>query len=211
MALGLAVALIIVVLAVAQLVLPGIAAQQLRDKLARSGRVLAVKVDAFPAIELLWHQADRVVIRMASYRATPGQLGNSLAGASDTDSLSASAQRLQTGLLTLHNATLTKHGNELVGSAAIATADLRSAVPAIQGVTPVASGGGKLTLRGTAFGVTADATLMAVDGKLVVQPDVPILNFFTLTVFSNPHLHVQGVAARTLPGGFELSGRAQLR
>ncbi len=211
MALGLALALIIVVLAVAQLVLPGIAAQQLRDKLARSGRVLAVKVEAFPAIELLWHQADRVVIRMASYRATPGHLGNSLAGASDTGSLYASAQRLQTGLLTLRNATLTKHGNELVGSAAIANADLRSAVPAIQGVTPVASGDGKLILRGTAFGVSADATLMAVDGKLVVQPDVPILNFFTLTVFSNPHLHVQGVAARTLPGGFELSGRAQLR
>ena len=47
--------------------LPGIAAQRLRDRLSRSGRVLEVKVEAFPAIELLWHQADRVVVRMASY------------------------------------------------------------------------------------------------------------------------------------------------
>jgi hypothetical protein len=198
-------------LVVAQLVLPGIAAQQLRDRLSRSGRVLEVKVEAFPAIELLWHQADRVVVRMARYHSTPGHLGSALAEASDTGSLDASAQQLQTGLLTLSNATVTKRGNELVGSASVSEANLRSAIPFIQGVTPVASGDGKLVLRGTAFGVTADATLMAVNGKLVVQPNVPILNFFTLTVFSDPHLAVQGVAARAKPGGFELSARGRLR
>jgi hypothetical protein len=78
-------------------------------------------------------------------------------------------------------------------------------------VTPVASGDGKLVLRGSALGVSADATLMAVNGKLVVQPNVPILNFFTVTVFSNPHLAVQGVAARATPAGFVLSGRARLK
>lgn len=201
----------VLLLVVAQLVLPGIAAQRLRDQLSRSGRVLEVEVDAFPAIELLWHQADRVVVRMAGYRSTPGHLGSSLARASDTGSLYASARRVQTGLLTLSNATLTKRGNELVGSASVSEADLRSAVPFVHGVTPVASGDGKLVLRGTAFGVTAEATLMAVNGKLVVQPNVPILNFFTLTVFSNPHLEVQGVAARATPGGFVLSGRGRLK
>ena len=196
---------------VAQLVLPGIAAQRLRDRLSRSGRVLEVKVEAFPAIELLWHQADRVVVRMARYHSTPGHLGSALAQTSDTGSLYASARQLQTGLLTLSNATLTKRGNELAGSASVSEADLRSAIPFIQGVTPVASGDGKLVLRGTAFGVTADATLMAVNGKLVVQPNVPILNFFTLTVFSDPHLAVQGVAARPTRGGFVLSGRGRLK
>jgi hypothetical protein len=198
-------------LVVAQLVLPGIAAQRLRDRLSRSGRVLEVKVEAFPAIELLWHQADRVVVRMARYHSTPGHLGSALAQTSDTGSLYASARQLQTGLLTLSNATLTKRGNELAGSASVSEADLRSAIPFIQGVTPVASGDGKLVLRGTAFGVTADATLMAVNGKLVVQPNVPILNFFTLTVFSDPHLAVQGVAARPTRGGFVLSGRGRLK
>ena len=205
------VALAIVVLVVAQLLLPAIAAQQLRDRLSRSGRVLEVKVEAFPAIELLWHQADRVVVRVASYRATPGHLGSTLAQTIDTGSLYASAQRLQTGLLTLRHATLTKRGSQLVGSATVSQSDLRSAMPFIQGLEPVASGDGKLTLQGTAFGVTADATLMAVNGKLVVQPNVPVLNFFTLTVFSNPHLAVQGVAARTVPGGFAFTGRARLK
>jgi hypothetical protein len=198
-------------LVVAQLVLPGVAAQRLRDRLSRYGHVLEVKVEAFPAIELLWHQADRVVVRMARYHSTPGHLGSALAEASDTGSLYASARQLQTGLLTLSNATLTKRGNELAGSAYVSEADLRSAIPFIQGVTPVASGEGKLVLRGTAFGVTADATLMAVNGKLVVQPNVPILNFFKLTVFSDPHLAVQGVAARPTRGGFVLSGRGRLR
>lgn len=201
----------IVVLVVAQLVLPGIAAQRLRDRLSRSGRVLQVKVEAFPAVKLLWHQADRVVVRMARYHSTPSHLGSSLAQAADTGSLYASAQQVQTGLLTLRNATLTKRGNELDGSASVSEADLRSAVPFVQGVTPVASGGGKLTLRGSALGVTADATLMVVGGRLVVRPNVPILNFFTVTVFSNPHLAVQGVAARSVPGGFVLQGRARLR
>jgi hypothetical protein len=198
-------------LVVAQLVLPGIAAQRLRDRLSRSGRVLEVKVEAFPAIELLWHQADRVVVRMARYHSTPGHLGSALAQTSDTGSLYASVRQLQTGLLTLSNAMLTKRGNELAGSASVSEADLRSAIPFIQGVTPVASGDGKLVLRGTAFGVTADAILMAVNGKLVVQPNVPILNFFTLTVFSDPHLAVQGVAARPTRGGFVLSVRGRLK
>jgi hypothetical protein len=148
---------------------------------------------------------------MARYQSTPGHLGSALAQAADTGSLDASARVLQSGLLTLRNATLTKRGDELVGSGSVSEADLRSAVPFVQGVTPVASGNGKLVLRGTAFGVSADATLMAVNGKLVVQPNVPILDFFTVTVFSNPHLVVQGVAARATPQGFVFSGRGRLK
>jgi hypothetical protein len=70
---------VVVALVVAQLVLPGIAAQRLRDRLSRSGRVLEVTVQAFPAIELLWHQADRVVVHVTNFRATPGHLGSTLA------------------------------------------------------------------------------------------------------------------------------------
>lgn len=209
--LGILALVVVVLLVVAQLVLPGIAAQRLRDRLARSGRVLEVKVEAFPAIELLWHHADRVIVRVGRYHSTPGHLGGVLAQAGDTGSLDASAQELQTGLLTLRHATLIKRGDELVGSATVTEANLRSAVPVIQGVTPVASGDGKLTLQGSAFGVTADATLLAVNGKLVVQPDLPVLNFFTVPVFSNRHLAIQGVAARPVAGGFVLSGRARLK
>jgi hypothetical protein len=212
-ALGVA-ALIIVLIVVAQLVLPGIAAQRLRDQLARSGQVLSVQVQAFPAIELLWHHADTVVVRLGRYRPRTGNLPSTLDQTGDVGTLDASAQEVDYGLLTLHNATLAKRGDELRGSATVTDADLRSALPILSSVTPVASAGGRLTLRGTAslFGLTAsvDATVSAQNGKLVVAPDVPLGGFATLTVFSAPHVSVQSVSASPTTGGFMVRGTAIL-
>lgn len=205
----------LLVLGVAQLVLPGIAAQRLRDRLSGSGTVLSVKISAFPAIELLWHHADRVVIRMADYRSRVGPLGSTLAQAADAGSIDASASQLQAGLLTLRDATLIKRGNQLTGTARVSEADLRAAIPFLDNVQPVASDGGQLTLRGTAtlFGVTAsvDATVAAQGGQLIVQPDVPFGGLVTLTLFSNPHVAVEGVAASTAPDGFSLLARGALQ
>ncbi len=201
---------VILALAVAQLVLPGIAAQRLRDRLAKSGQVLDVQVHAFPAIELLWHQADKVVVRLGRYRPAAGQLGSTLDQAADVGTLDASAREVDYGLLTLHDASLVKRGDRLTGAATINESDLRSAVPILSSVTPVASGDGRLTLRGTAFGIGVDATVSAQDGKLVVVPDVPFGGLATVTVFSDPHVSVQGVSASPGPGGFSVRGTALL-
>src|SRR5579859_6167414 len=123
------VVLVIVLLAIAQLVLPGIAAQSLRDRLQRSGQVLEVEVHAFPAVELLWHQADSVVVRLGRYTSRPGHLASLLDQAGEVGSLSASVAELDTGLLTLHDATLHKRGAELTGTAQVTEADLRRALP----------------------------------------------------------------------------------
>lgn len=211
-ALAIVLAVVILLLVVAQLVLPGIAAQRLRDRLAKSGQVLDVHVSAFPAIELLWHQADRVVVRLKTYHSNPRPLSSLLEQTKDTGSLDASAGEFDTGLVNLHDAVLRKRGNALTGSATVTASDLRSALGgAIQDVRPVASGGGQLTLQGTVLGVTADATLRAQNGALVVQPDVPILNFVTVTVFSDPHVEVQGVGASDAPEGFSVSANARLK
>ncbi len=203
---------VIVVLVVAQLVLPGIAAQRLHDRLAKSGRILSVQVSAFPAIELLWHRADHVVVRMASYHSNPGHLSSLLDEAADVGTLDASTRELNTGLITLRNASLHKRGNQLTGSAGVTEGDLHSALGgAVQGLQPVASGDGQLVLQGTLLGVTAQATLRAQDGKLVIQPDVPLLNLVTLTVFSDPHVEVQSVGAATAPDGFAFNAQARLR
>jgi hypothetical protein len=208
-------ALVVVLLVVAQLVLPGIAAQRLRDRLGRSGRVLEVKVSAFPAIELLWHHADSVVVRMASYRAAPSDLPATLDQTGTVGSLRASAQLFQDGLLTLHDASLVKQGNRLTGSATVNESDLRAAAPFLQSVTPVASSDGRLTLRGTAtllgLSTTVDATVSAQDGKLVVVPDLPFGGLATITLFSDPRIHVLGVSATPAPGGFAVRGTAVLR
>ncbi len=207
--------LIIVLLGVAQLVLPGIAAQRLRDRLQRSGQVLEVQVAAFPAIELLWHHADRVVVRMGRYRSSPGHIGSLLDQAASVGSLDASASEIDTGLLTLRDATLRKRGDQLTGSATINENDLRKALPILQSVEPVASGNGELTLRGTAtvLGVSAtiDATVRAQNGQLVVAPDVPLGGLATITVFADPHVEVESVGAAAAPGGFSVVAQGLLR
>jgi hypothetical protein len=205
---------VIVLLVVAQLILPGIAAQQLRDRLSRNGTVLDVAVHAFPAVELLWHQADRVVIRMGEYHSSSRALGNSLSETQDAGSLDASATEVRAGLLTLRDATLRKRGNQLIGSARVTEPDLRAAVPFLDSVVPVSSGNGQLTLRGTAglFGVTTtvDATVAARDGKLLVAPDVPLGGFATLTLFSNPHVEIEAVSARPIADGFVVRATARV-
>src|ERR1700683_3297087 len=90
-AIGGGVAAVVLVFGVGQLVLPSIAAQQLRDRLSKNGHVLSVSVSAFPAIELLWHDADKVVVRMASYRSGTGHWNSLLDEAGDAGSLTASA------------------------------------------------------------------------------------------------------------------------
>ncbi len=206
---------VLALLVVGQLLLPGVAAQELRDDLEQSGTVLEVKVTAFPAIKLLWHKADTVVVRMGRYRSGASQLGDTLGRAVEAGSLTASAQELDVGPLTLRNATLRKRGSELTGAATVTEADLRSAVFFLDNVQPVASENGRLTLRGTAsfLGLTAtvDATVAAQNGALVVAPDVPFGGIATLTLFDDPHVQVQSVSAANVQGGFRVSAEGKVQ
>jgi hypothetical protein len=204
--------IVLLVLVVAQLLLPGIAAQELRSELEQSGTVLEVKVSSFPAIKLLWHRADSVAVRMGTYRSGASHLGDTLGSAGDAHSLDASVQELFVGPVTLSNATLRKRGSELTGSATVTQANLRSAVFFLDNVEPIASDNGRLTLRGTAsflgLHATVDATVSATDGALVVAPNTPLGGFAGITLFDNPHVQVTSVSATNVPGGFRVTANA---
>jgi hypothetical protein len=206
---------IILVLVVAQLVLPGIAAQRLRDRLATSGQVRSVSVSAFPAIELLWHQADSVSVNLGRYRSTPSGLTGLLNQTAAVDRLKASAAELDTGLLTLRNTMLRKSGAQLSGSAEITESDLRTALPVLNSVTPVSSGGGRIIFQGTAtlFGVSATvtATLAPQNGALLVTPNVPLGGLATIRVLSDPRVTVEGVAASRTASGFAVTATGRIR
>lgn len=206
---------VLLVLILAQLLLPGIAASRLRGQLAKSGTVLSVKVSAFPAIELLWGRADSVVVRMGRYTAGASQIGNRLGGVGDVGKLDASATEVHSGALILRDASLRKDGDALIGIAVVKQADLRSAVPFLDNVQPVASADGRLVLRGTAslLGLTTsvDVTVTAQNGALLVAPNVPFGGLATITLFDDPHIRVQSVAAAAEPGGFSMQAQAAVR
>jgi hypothetical protein len=206
---------VVVVLGIGQLVLPGIAAQRLSNRLARSGTVEKIEVDAFPAIELLWHRADRVVIRMRDYRSTPAALSSTLGEIGDAGTVDASIGQLATGLLTVHDAHLIKRGDTLSATATITQAELRAAFPILDAVRPVDSSDGQLTLQGTAnvLGVTAtvDVSVRPQNGALVASPDVPFGGLATITVFSNPAIAVEGVSASPAPDGLTVTAVSRLK
>jgi hypothetical protein len=216
-ALGTTVIVVLVLELVAQLTLPGIAADRIRDQLQKNGRVLDVEVSAFPALELLFHQADSVTVKMASYSSHSSRLSSLLQESGDVGTLHASAAVFKDGLLTLHNATLTKHGNTLTGTADVREADLTHAISIIKSVTPVASTGGTLTLEGTAnLPIVGDVTIPFVvqvqNGALIAAPDIPIVgSLATLRLFSNAHVRIDSVSATKTPGGFAVSATGTLR
>ena len=208
-------ALVVAVLVIVQLVLPGIAADRLRDRLARSGHVLQVQIHAFPAIELLWDHADKVVVRMDTYTSNPGHFGSLLDEAAGVGTVDASANRLQAGPLILHAASLRKRGDQVTGTATIENAELQAALPILTAVGPVASAGGQVVVQATAsaFGLSVNLQVVvsARDGKLVVAPNVPFGGLATITLFDNPHLAVDSVSAQPVPGGFTATASAHLR
>ena len=209
------VGVVLLVLVLPQLILPGIAADRIKDRLGHRGKVESVDVSAFPAIELLWHHADTVKVRMDTYSAGLSDLTSDLAKTADAGSLDASVGLLDTGLLKLHDATLRKRGSQLTGAARVTEADLSAALPILSNVQPVASDAGGLTFRGTAsllgISATVDATLSVQNGKLVITPDVPFGGLATLQVFSDPRVQVSSVSAAPTPDGFSVTAQARLK
>jgi hypothetical protein len=174
----------------------------------------SVEVRAFPAIKLLWGDADSVRVRMSSLRADNRKAGDLLGSSAGAHDLDVSIGTLTDGPLVLRNVVVRKRGAAVSGSAAVTQSALRAALPPGFDVQPVASGGGQLLLRARAgllgVGLTVDALLSARDGILVVAPVVPFGGLATLTVFSDPRLAVQGVGAQAAPGGYTFTAQAHL-
>jgi hypothetical protein len=206
---------VVAALVAAQLILPGVSEQRLRDRLGRDGRVTRVEVHSFPAIKLLWNRADRVVVRMNSASAGTGKVADLLASARDAGEVDARVGELKVTLLRLRDVRLRKRGDRFDGRATVTTADLSSSLPAGFTLRPVAAGGGTLVFEGTAtiLGRTlrARAVAAARDGKLLVAPDVPFGGLVALTVFADPRVAVEDVGAQAAADGFTLTAKARLR
>ncbi len=210
---------VLVALVLAQLLLPRIAADRISSRIKRYGTVRSVEVSAWPAVKLLWDRADSVRVRAEELHLSPAQGAALALEARHTGRLDFSAASVQLGPLLLGDVHLTKRGSALHAQAHTSAADVAAAMPRGVSVALVRSEDGQVTVRagGGLFGVgaTVEAVARARAGSLVVRPVSFPLSALQLTLFSDPHVYVLGVAVHAdrgePPPGYVLSMSARLR
>lgn len=203
---------IVLLLVLAQLLLPGIAANRISSRLRRYGTVNSVRVKAWPAVELLWGHADSVTVRAGTLTLTPAQTVGLLWEARGLDHVDFTAAGVREDGLQLRDVSAGKRAGALTAHAQMTAADVKAALPAGFDVQLLSSGGGEIRLRasGGLFGVrgSLDAVARASEGRLVLRPLGFPLEALTLTLFSEPHVYIEGVGASTeAPAGGGLSYR----
>ncbi len=209
---------IALVLALAQLLLPRIAASRISSRVGRYGNVQSVHVSAWPAVKLLWGSADSVTVRAGHLKLSPEQTARLLWEARGASTMAVTAGSVQEGPLRLSEASLHKHGDALSAQAYMTATDVRAALPEGLEVKLLSSERGQVRVRasGGLFGVktSVDAVAGASEGRLIARPLGILLSGLRLTLFSDPHVHVEGVGAspddRT-PPGYRLTMSASLR
>ncbi len=187
---------IVAVLGLAQLLLPGLAAQHVRSQLERYGTVRSATVSAFPAVELLWGNAESATVSAAHLSMDPSQLGELLWQGRGVQRVAMHAESVSVGPFTMFHVSTQKHGEALYSQGYVTEAALLAAIPggrALQllGRTP---DGVEMRVTESLLGVegSVEVLLGAQEGSLVGQPQgIPFAGFVKFTLLSSPHLYIQ--------------------
>jgi hypothetical protein len=159
-------------------------------------------------------------VRASGLRLNPQQTAHLIWEARDATKVDVTAADAREGPLRLREVRLRKRGAQLSASALATKADVSAALPAGVGVQLLRSEGGSVEVRasGALFGVgaTIDAVAGASEGKLLVRPRGFLLQAFALTLFSDPHVYLQGLSAGEVSAmdgepAYRFSMRARLR
>ena len=212
---------IVLMLVLAQLFLPTIAASRIRSRVEKYGTVKSITVQAWPAVELLWGKAESVNVKAGSLRLSTAQMAKLLGEARGVRSMLVSAESVKEGPLQMYDASLQKHGDALLGAAWTSRVDVETALGEGFEVQLQPSGAGRvqMSVGGGLFGVKASvqAVAEAQEGDIVVHPLGFLLEGLKLTLFAEPEVYVEGVGASAATGpsgkgaGYMLSFRASLR
>jgi hypothetical protein len=190
---------LVLLLIVAQVALPKLAASRISSRVGRYGKVQSVSVSAWPALTLLWGDAGSVRVHARSLSLSTSQIGDLLWEAHGASSMVVSAESVRLGSLPLHDAVLEKHGDALSAHALVSEAGVKAALPTGFSLRLLHSEGGEVEVQasGGLFGVGAsvNAVAAASEGKLVARPRGFLIEALQLTLFSNPHVYVEGVGA----------------
>ena len=184
----------------AQLLLPRIAASRISSRVGRYGHVQHVDVSAWPAVKLLWGDADSVTVRAGRLALSPAEAAALLREGSGVSKLDVSAERVRVGPLGADRRdpaearrAAERPGRRDAGRGSGGARRGRHGAAARQRSGTRARAGRGQPVRRRRLG--ARASPKRSDGALVAHPEGFLLEGFRLTLFSNPHVHVEGVAA----------------
>lgn|GEM_PF-701271 len=198
-----------IVLGIGQLVIPPLAEEAVREALRPYGPVAKVRIEATPALTLLWGDAELVEAGSPELNVPTARL-QSLAGKAsgvERGRLSVGTLRFVfssplSGSVTFHNATLERDEGLLRASGTISTGDVRLQLPGGLKVVGVRASeglpellvGAELGPLGFAIGGVAAAQ----EGRVVARPAG--LGFFgrlaEVTLYSSPRIYVEAIEAR---------------
>jgi hypothetical protein len=211
-------AAVVLLLVLAQLLLPGLAARRIRTRVGRYGTVKSVSVSAWPAVKVLWGDADAVTVRAADLHLTTIQTASALHETGGAGRVTLTAEHVQVGVAQVTAATLETHGSAVMAEATMTRQEVKAALPEGIEVQLLESAGGKVRARvsGALFGVaaTVEAVAEASDGELIVHPVGFLIEGFRLVLFAEPHVYIEGVGASEAPGpspGYRLTVTARLQ
>jgi hypothetical protein len=209
---------LLLLLVIAQLLLPRLAVSRITSRVGRYGKVLSVSVSAWPAVELLWGHVGSVRVKARSLALSPAQAASLLSEAKGAASMDVSAESVRMGKLTVTGASLRKRGDALSAQALVSEAAVKAALPAGFSLRLLRSEGGEVEVQATGalfgVGIPVNAVAGASDGKLVAHPLGFLIEGLQLTLFSDPHVYVEGVGASaqgTDPQSYRLTMSASLR
>lgn len=190
---------LLLALGIAQLVLPRVAANRISSRIGRYGKVESVSVSAWPAVKLLWGHGDSAHVRAGHLAMTPAQASALLWESRGIQNMDLSASSIQLGTLSIEDVSLRKRGDQLSGEASATAAEANAALPAGVSVSLLGSREGQVEVRagGGLFGVATavNARAEAKDGNIVAHPVGFLIESFQLTLFADPHVHVESIGA----------------
>jgi hypothetical protein len=209
--------LLLLALVAAQLILPRIAANRISSRIGRYGKVEHVSVSAWPAVKLLWGDADSARVSAGALALSPSQASALLWESRGVSSMDLSAASVKLGPLQLEGVSLRKRGEQLSGEGSTTAAQAAAALPAGVTATLIESREGAVEVNagGALFGISASvrARAEAREGRLVAHPVGFLIEGFQLTLFADPHVHIESVGARVSsrePLTYALSAEALL-